>query len=215
MNKLSEEKGAATLIEYAIVLPIVLGVMFLLVFAGFTMHQRAVMEAATERSAIYVARTLADPNYENIVTTDNKNDVNDVKSVLITQDSIKNKPYRYLFQGSGSLPDSEASVSELIQRNQIFLENAPVVTVEKKAGIFTKVTVTATQDYAMPKILPGLNLPSFITIHTESVAYVNQPSEFIRNADYTMEIVNEVAGPVIDKLNTVISKISFFNSNVK
>ena len=63
---MKKEKGAATLIEYAIVLPIVFAIVFMLIFVGFTMHQKAVMEAATQRSAIYVARTITDPSYENI-----------------------------------------------------------------------------------------------------------------------------------------------------
>ena len=64
---MKKEKGAATLVEYAIVLPVVFAIVFMLLFVGFTMHQKAVMEAATQRSAIYVARTITDPSYENIV----------------------------------------------------------------------------------------------------------------------------------------------------
>ena len=126
-----------------------------------------------------------------------------------------NAPYRYLFSGGGSLPDSELSVSDLIAKNQIFIDTDPTVSVQKEAGIFTKVIVTATQEYKVPELIPGLDLPSILTIETQSVVYVNQPAEFIRNADYVTDIVVDVTGPIVDKLTTVVSKIKFFDKNVK
>ena len=212
---MKNEKGAATLLEYTIVLPIVFAIVFALIFVGFTMHQKAVMEAATQRSAIYVARTITDPSYENIVSTDGKQDANDILSATITQESIVNAPYRYLFSGSGSIPDSELSVADLIAKNQIFIDTAPTVTVKKEAGIFTRVVVTATQEYTVPELIPGLQLPSILTVETQSIVYVNQPAEFIRNADYITDIIVEVTGPIIDKLTSVVSKIKFFDTNVK
>lgn len=212
---MKNEKGAATLLEYTIVLPIAFAIVFMLIFVGFTMHQKAVMEAATQRSAIYVARTITDPSYEKIVSTDGTKDANDILSATITNESIVNAPYRYLFTGSGSISDSELSVADLIAKNQIFIDTAPNVTVNKEAGIFTKVVVTATQEYEVPKLINGLDLPSILTIETQSVVYVNQPAEFIRNADYITDIVVDVTGPIVDKITSVVSKIKFFNKNVK
>jgi hypothetical protein len=212
---MKNEKGAATLLEYTIVLPIAFAIVFMLIFVGFTMHQKAVMEAATQRSAIYVARTITDPSYEKIVSTDGTKDANDILSATITNESIVNAPYRYLFTGSGSISDSELSVADLIAKNQIFIDTAPNVTVNKEAGIFTKVVVTATQEYEIPKLINGLDLPSILTIETQSVVYVNQPAEFIRNADYITDIVVDVTGPIVDKITSVVSKIKFFNKNVK
>ena len=169
------------------------------------------MEACTQRSAISIARTITDPSYEKIVTTDPSRDANDVVSATIFKDTIENKPYRYLFAGSGAIPTSEEQVSKLISKNQIFIDTEPTVTVNKKAGIFTNVNVTATQEYKIPVLLPGLDLPPILTIQTESVVYVNQPAEFIRNADYVTDIVVKVTEPIIDKLHTVVSKISIFS----
>ena len=45
--------------------------------------------------------------------------------------------------------------------------------------------------------------------------YINQPAEFIRNADYIIDIVVDVTGPIVDKLTTVVSKIKFFDKNIK
>ena len=212
---MKKEKGAATLLEYTIVLPIVFTIVFMLIFVGFTMHQKAVMEAATQRSAIYVAKTITDPSYENIVLSDGSQDANDILSASITQDSIVTAPYRYLFSGNGNIPDSELGVSDLIAKNQIFIDTAPSVTVKKETGIFTKVIVTATQEYKVPELIPGLDLPSILTIETQSVVYVNQPAEFIRNADYITDIVVKETEPLVDKLTSVISKIKFFDKNVK
>lgn len=212
---MKKEKGAATILEYAIVLPIVLLLVCMLVFLGFAMHQKAVMEAATQRAAIYISRTLTDPSYETIVKTSDTQDVNDILSAEITQQSIKNKPYRYLAMGRGSLPDSEESVADLIEMNQIFIDTRPDVTVILEPGIFSKVVVSATQEFEFPQIGPDLNLPAIVTIESESVIYINQPAEFIRNADYIIDTVVKAAGAIVEEINSVFSKINFFNTNVK
>lgn len=212
---MKKEKGAATILEYAIVLPIVLMLVCTLVFLGFAMHQKAVMESATQRAAIYISRSLTDPSYETIVISSDTQDVNDIYSAEITQQSIKIKPYRYLFMGRGSLPSSEESVADLIEMNQIFIDKRPDVTVTLDPGIFSKVVVRATQEFEFPKIGPNLNLPTIVTIESESIIYINQPAEFIRNADYIIDTVVEAADTIVEKINGNFSKIKFFNTNVK
>lgn len=215
---MKKEKGAATLIEYAIILPIVLGVVLLLIFVGYTMHQKAVMESAAQRTAIYVARTISDPSYVNITTSDGKKDVNDIVSIEILEESILNNPYRYLFLKKEAITNSELDVADLIKKNQIFLDTSPTVSIQLIPGIFSKVVVTATQEYGVPKILERFEVPPIVKIETECVVYVNQPAEFIRNADYVIEIVTPIidkAGEIVEKLKGTVSKISFFNKKMK
>lgn len=212
---MKKEKGAATILEYAIVLPIVLLIVCMLVFLGYAMHQKAVMEAATQRAAIYISRTLVDPSYETIVKTSDTQDVNDILSAEITQQSIKNKPYRYLLMGRGCLPNSEESVADLIEMNQVFIDKRPNVSVVLEPGVFSKVVVSATQEFEFPQIGPDLSLPSIVTIESESVIYINQPAEFIRNADYIIDTVSKIKDAISEEINSIFSKIKFFNTKVK
>jgi hypothetical protein len=83
--------------------------------------------------------------------------------------------------------------------------------------VFRKVTVTITEQYEMPTFIASLKLP-VTTIKVDAVAYVNEPAEFVRNADITFELARNVSDKlgITDKLNDLKSKINlFFNSGKK
>lgn len=168
-------------------------------------------------------RVITDPNYKSITKADFNKDENDIESIDINKSSYsKHDPYRYLFRKDGMIPDVQTYVASIIKQNQIFLKNDPVVSVYEDAGLISKVTVTAKQDYNVPVVLPGLGLPKLVTIQSESMAYVNQPAEFIRNADFVIDLLQPVIDGVMDKIDDVVNKIkgvfekvSFFKSNVK
>lgn len=212
---MKNEKGAATLIEYTIVLPITFAIVFLLITMGFMLHQKSVMESAVQRKAIYISRTISDTNYENIAETNVDVDVNDITGAKIKD--IKNDPYRFLFGAfsSGNLTAQEEETSKLIEVNQIFIDTKPEVSVEKKSGLFTTVTVTATQKYEINQFLAGLDIPPIVTIECKSIVYVNQPSEFIRNADFAADIISKVVDSISGVIKETVSKITFFKNKVK
>lgn len=216
-----DEKGVAVILEYTLILPLVMVVMFVLIFTGFILHEKAVMESATARGAIYISKSICDPNYTNIVKIERNanNDPNEISMASIA--SIKNDPYRYLFDINFSAKDLSGEsdvVSSIIKRNQIFMSKEPQVTITETGIAFKKITITATQEYDMPKLLPGFNLPPIVTITTESESYINEPAEFIRNADYSIQIVKKAASAMEDKLSssvgnkivTITSKITSF-----
>lgn len=211
-----KEAGAATMLEYAIVLPIVLGAVLLLVFLGFSMHQKAVMEAACQRIAVYAARAYADPSYNNIATPDYAHDSNEIKSATITNESIVNKPYRYIFGSSENMTDLESALADLIRHNQIFTDSTPSVSVVPKKGIFTKVQVTASQEFSIPKVF-GITLPPLLSIHTNCTMYATEPAELIRNSDLMIDAVTKLAEKlgITAWLNQLKSKIDFFRNKVK
>jgi hypothetical protein len=199
------------------VLPIVFGVVFFLIFVGYAMHQRPVMEAATQRSAIYIARTITDPSYEKIVSGQEKIEmINDnlANDPQIYDNSILNRPYRYLFSSKSNMLASSEAVAKLIMQNQIFSDKRPNVSVEKEGGLFPKVTVSASQKFDMPQIIPGFDLPTVVTIESTSVVYINQPAEFIRNADFVIDVISTAVESIKGKVDEVFSKITFFKSNV-
>lgn len=216
IKKRNNEKGAATILEYSIVLPIVLGAVLLLIFLGFSMQQKAVMEAACQRIAIYATRAIADPSYDNIASPNYSNDSNEIESATITKDSIVNAPYRYLLPSGGSMSEMETALAELIRHNQIFTDTAPSVSVKKVNGIFTKVQVSATQEFSIPKIF-GFELDPIITIHSDCTMYATEPAELIRNADLMIDAVTKLAEKlgITAWLNQLKEKIFFFKNKVK
>lgn len=200
--------------EYTLILPLVIAVVFILIFTGYIQHQKAVLKSATARGAILGCKIIVDPNYKLITTTDSNKDDNDIKNISIRGNYKESQPYRYLFRKSGDLPDVETGVRNFILVNQIFLNNEPTVEAKEEAGILRKITISAKQDYTLPLVLPALKLPNIVTIESESTAYVNEPAEFIRNADFAIELIKPVINNVMTKLKTTITKIKIF-SNLK
>jgi len=211
-----EEKASATILEYTIILPLIMSVVFILIFTGYIQHQKAVIESATIRGAIMASRDIVDPNYSSIVKHDSKKDDNDISSITIDGGNYKiSKPYRYLFRSGGEIPSSKADIVNIITSNQLFASSSPEVSVKEVAGIFRKIIVSAKQEYTVPVVLPSFELPSFVTIQSQSTVYVNEPAEFIRNADFAIDLVQPLVGDIVTKINATFKKVSFFNKEVK
>lgn len=206
---IKEECGAGTIIEYTIVFPIVLAVCMALILMGYTVHERAVLEGATARTALYAAKTMADQNYETITGTSAESDSLEITDIAITEGSIETAPYRFLLGGVGSTENCEDYCTKLIRKNQLFMTSTPTVSVKKSGVVFTKVTVTAKQEFKVP-VFPMLDLPSVVDIESTSTAYVNEPAEFIRNADLAIDVVK-----AIDEKVGISEKISELGSKFK
>ncbi len=212
---LREECGAGTIIEYTIVLPIVMAVIMVLLFTGYIIHDRATMEASAERVALYIAKTIADTNYETFVDNGDFT-ASEIDSISISPDRIENDPYRYLFGAFANI-DSHSyarSVEAMVHSNQFIHNDTVKAAVSLEGLIFRKVKIVVTERYEMPTFLASLNIP-ICTIRTEAVAYINEPAEFVRNADLTFELIRKVADAtgITEKLSELKSKISFFTNS--
>lgn len=218
------EAGSVTIVEYTIVLPLTMVVVCILVFAGYLMFDKASLEAATERTALYVSKAIEDPNYVDVadggivVRSAESNEIDDIS---IGKGSIKTHPYRYLWGNiDQQVSDAEKDARSYILKNQLLKNDSVRVSVDVQKGIFPKVTVSATETFEMiPAITELLGMSPLVEIETKSVVYINEPAEFIRNADFAIDIVSNVfAGLGRDtgsKIETVKSRISFFEESTQ
>ncbi|NMA85037.1 MAG: hypothetical protein GX962_14380 [Epulopiscium sp.] len=117
------------------------------------------------------------------------------------------------------MDEVEKYVRNIAISNTLFGENTIEVTAKSEAGIINKVTVSAKQNYKVPVVLPAFELPDIVTIEAESMAYVNQPAEFIRNADFALQLVkplvDNISGAITSKVNGLFEKIKYFKDKVK
>lgn len=208
-----DESGAAAIIEYTIVFPIVMAIICILIFTGFAMLDKAALESEVERTALYVSKVVADPNYEDITTRSAAS--NEIDSIAVGADSITTHPYRYLFGASADTGAAEQTARAQIMKSQLLHNDDVRVEVRVNQGVFNKVTVTATEGFEMPTFLKSLNMPNLLTIEVTATQYVNEPAEFIRNADLAIDIVEDVGEKtgITDKLHDLSSKISFFKDD--
>ena len=210
---LQREEGAATIVEYTIVFPFVIMVVLLLVILGNMTYEKALLESAAERGALYACKVVADPNYANQKIFPKAANLNEIGEVAMTGDKIKTAPYRYL-AGFVDPPtvNIKDDIRKLVQGAQ-FMRNEiddPVVNVVP--GLSYKVEVIVTEDFKMPEMFRFLGTSSFATISATSEMWVNEPAEFIRNADYAVELVQRASDAlgVTEKINKIKSSIDFF-----
>ena len=215
----SSERGTATILEYTIVLPIVILVVLLLIILGNLTYEKALLESAAERGALYACKVVADPNYGNQEMFPKKANLNEVGEIAMNGDKIVTVPYRYL-AGLFRTPtvQIEDDITQLVRDGQLIrggVLDAPKVVVT--SGLAYKVSVTVSEKFEIPGMFKYLGVPAFAEITATSEMYVNQPAEFIRNADYAVELTKKAAAAlgITDRINSIKSSIRFFFDRTK
>lgn len=217
MFKVREDKGAV-LFEAVILLPITFIVLFAMFLLGLHLHEQTTLDGAVNRGAIYASKILSDPQYTK-VTSKNYEDYDKDEVDLESADTdfsnaASIKPYRYFdlnkTEEEGLI---KTYVENMIEKSNIGLEDIENVSVNcsiKNVVIYMEVTVTATASYDLPEIFGNFGLPTEYKIESKAVRSVNDPDEFIRNADLAKDVVDDVL-----EMTGLDSKIDGIKTTVK
>ena len=228
VKNINKIRGSATL-EYTIVFPLVLLVIFALFYLGFVLHQRTVLDSAVSRGTVYAARLLSDPQYATITDTAGGNgDALDFASGSYNFDTkFSIQPYRYIFNYSGKSYQDKVKnkVQAIIAANSIW-GNSSDVSVEYKYQnfvLYQQITITAEQIYPLPKILALVGVDTELKLKAQSVQAVTDSDEFIRNVDLTIDVIKMITGvdiadkmqngskEILKKIENVCDKIGKFS----
>lgn len=223
------EKANAVL-EYTIIFPIILLILCTIFVVSFVLHERTTMESAAQRGVVYGARIVADPNYLKLINEAGNNagslDLDCNNEFDFTGCGTDIEPYRAfnLSKNDLQVPVSN-EVTEMI--NQTRLGWTPFkdinVTCEKtNVIVYQDVKVTVTAKYPLPKFFEVIGLPAEYQLKTEAMMTVNDPDDFVRNADFAVDIVvkideemfggrgGELANNIGEKIQEFSDKISGF-----
>lgn len=97
LRELRSEKGAASVLEATIVLPVVFLCVVLFVFLGFTYAQRAFLQYHSSQLSGYISKTILYPGYQFIQEPFYKSSGSDTVTVEKVSAAMRAKdPYRYL-----------------------------------------------------------------------------------------------------------------------
>ena len=171
MDECRNEKGAATIIEYSVVLPIVLISVMALIYLAHIQFQRAITESCVERALIYATRVVTDTNYTSYAQNDG--DRLDLSSFSVSQDKISNDPYRYW---RGSFANEETAVKAELERMlnntklTMFRPSTDIeVDISKQMLVFTRIDINVTQEYTILKLFRLIGLPSESSIQISAL----------------------------------------------
>lgn len=196
---LLDESGAMVIVEATFVFPIMFFVIFFLFFMGNMYFAKAYTDNLVTEVAIRTAAKCADPNLETIINSGNK--------VPDSTGSLKNEPYRYIFNsdvtiGNGSIEESKKSGVNLILNNEnsfntFFKGMEPQLNSNDLDIKFNNnlvnysLSITATYKISLPwKFLfsDEIDIYSF-TSHAE--VPVSDAPEFIRNIDMVIDYMKQ------------------------
>ena len=199
-KKIKEEK-AAIILESTIVLPLVFVVLFAMIFMGFILHEQSTIDGAAKRGSIYAARLISDPQYSKVIAgavsgASDPDAVDLFKAEYGFSSLAPIKPYRYFSNSKGEMESLvTAEVKRIIDKSNTGLHKIDIDNIDyfqENKVIYQKVAIEITSTYKLPNVFAAFNLPTEFELKTRSAMTVNDPDEFIRNADFAVDLVSEV-----------------------
>lgn len=192
-----DERGAMPIFEATFVFPIMFFVIFFLIFMGNMYFSKAYTDNLVTEAAIRTAAKCADPNLNSIISSG---------KVSSSVGSIKNEPYRYIFNafgsGSGSIASAKSQgknyiVNDLGSFNSFFKKMEPQldtssVRVDFKNNVISyDLAVTAKYKISLPwKFIfsDDINIYEFTS---RAEVPISDAPEFIRNIDMFIDYMQQ------------------------
>lgn len=219
VNKIKEEKGAATIVEASIVFPIVFLIVCFLFFMGYYQLEKATIQMRADRIADICARVIAQPGYkyyeENTDFSTKSIDFEklpsfdeaDLKRIYADMD-----PYRYWGTGSQSISTITDKLQEAMSAKAYMnVEDSfrTMKIVPEKKGLSNRVRVVVSTRIEFPGFFKVIGLPQEVKNEFTSIAYVSDVSEFMRNTDIVFDLATylDERCHISDNINDVINKM--------
>ena len=224
MNKLIaklKNEEANSMVENVIILPLIFIIIYAMILTCFIVHDRSTVEAAAKRGAIYAAHCISDPNYSTILeksgsskgTLDTNIDISDGTSEFSFIGMGKNiQPYRYLTSSSTHIQGKVTTeVENIVNNTRIPWRTLNVDDIQFTCAnklYYQDVTVTVKADYPIPKFFGAFGMDTEYEYSVSAKMTVNDPDEFIRNADMVVDLITDVDNATGNHISNALEKIS-------
>ena len=216
--------GAASIVEYSIVLPLCFLVIAFIFLLGFYLNQKAVIDSVSQRSLIVAMKMFNDPSAEQIYDYSYgiKRDQSGMGSSSYDFSSMTRDPYRYWKKSYNQQEinsEVESFVAQAVANSQVHVVNkwaSPAQAHYEPGGglLGNNITVTVKQEYTLVPIvflnLVGIDKTTIVS--TSKMNVINQ-TEFIRNTNFACDMIEEMGGrDILNKVAQVMNSITKFFS---
>lgn len=215
-----------SLVENVIILPLVFILIYALIFLAFTMYDKVMIDSAVQRGAAYASKIIADPNYAAIVNDARSEDdildtgIGDASAIRF--DGVGNNvmPYRYI---SGSfksyleplVKDETYSIIESMKIPWSRVDADDVSVTTKNYVVYQNVTVSAKVHFPINPLFTLVGFPDEFEYEAKTTVSVNDPDEFIRNADLIVDVIVDIDGKTGGHLEKVKKMMEEFTTKIK
>lgn len=183
------QKGAVSVIEAALVYPVVIISCIALVYAGIFMYESAVLESRAASVAVLTAKNISFSGLDEL--SDNKRAdalkfENDISREKVRSAYRDNAPYRYIFSSEISA-DAERRARRYAA-DTILPAYAEKCSIEVKPHLMNReVRVRISRKVLLPQIFSVIGLPDIRSVGVKAYALTSDPSEFLRNTDIAFD----------------------------
>ncbi len=180
IRKTDARRGSTT-VEAAVIVPTIILSILAVIYIGLLLYQKSAIQSAAEMAAEAGATAWVSGVCE--IGT-NK---------MTPEDFDKIKLYRRIFDSGkeARLNSIEAYAVYLSSQNELIKsKNIEAEAVIKNFVLFKRLEVTVKKQYSIPlgNFLSVFGASGEITIASKAVASIDEPAEFIRTADYIIDI---------------------------
>lgn len=212
-NRLKEESAGA-MVENVIILPLVFVVIYSMILTAFLVHDRATMEAAAKRGAVYAANCISNQNYASIVGQSGDLDIS--HSLELTKLDFSSvgsnvSAYRAFDGGADVTGVVEAQVKKIVNKTRIAWlpqEAVRVTCTQKNMFIYQDIKVIIEASYSIPPIYALFGLETDYTYTATAQIRTTDPDDFIRNADLIVDLITDIDAATGGKIEAVKQKIA-------
>jgi hypothetical protein len=229
MKKHIRDESGVAVVEAAIYLPVVIAIVFFLVYLAFFYMEEFAMFYVVERAASETAREIAYQGYTQLGmnegdtfefswegSTPSEDDVNNYyKAYYGNANDVNKSSIKSLYREIANIfptrdySDLEEKYDKILQKTamiSIGTLTSPEITV--KRGIFSSdVTVTVSHEFRTPGIMRYLGVGDEITIKATTKKLAICPANFVRTVDLGTDLVDFLLEK-LDKNGTVKNFIS-------
>lgn len=222
LKKIKNSNGNA-LVENVIILPFLFIIIYSLILTAFIVHDKGTIEAAAKRGAIYASHCISDPNYAAIVAAAGNNrgslDISsNVSEYSFTGIGSHIKAYRYILGDVGNIKAQvEEEVLSIIEATRIPWKQIDVEDItysHKNKFYYQDVTVTVAVKYPLPALFKSFGLEDEYEYGVSAKMTVNDPDEFIRNADLAVDLIAEIDRKTGNHVSGIIKKFEELGTKI-
>jgi hypothetical protein len=218
--KILKDESAGAMVENVLVLPLVFMIVMYMIISAFMMHDRATIESAAKRGAIYAANCISNPNYASIVGQSGELDVAENVSTNFQFSSVGQKlkaRYRAFTGGINVSGVVTQQVTKIVDNTRIpWLpqESVKVECHQKNMFLYQDVEVVVKAKYDVPGWFAIFGLDTEFEYKASAKTRTTDPDEFIRNADLIVDIITDIDNATGGKLGKATDKITELASKV-
>lgn len=220
-----KSEDANSMVENVIILPLIFIVIYFMLLMSFVMHDRATLDAAAKRGAIYAAKCICDPNYTTILQHSG-HDAGDLDTSVtqFTDASFEGlgdniKPYRYFTMNASVIENATlAEVYGSIEKTKLPWREIEAENIDVEVDnyiVYQNVKVSITAKYPLPAVFGAFGLPTDYEYTVNAQTAVNDPDEFIRNVDLIIDTIVAIDNGTGGNISKITSKISDMGTKLK